>query len=71
MESKGFFQFEIITNVLVSSFRFFEYICYGSMNIVIISVCVDRLQTSEFDVFRRQILTSKHGPTSESVNFIQ
>ena len=30
METKGFFQLEIIISGLFSSFDLFEYICYGS-----------------------------------------
>ena len=32
---KGFFQFEFIISVLVSSFRFLEYLCYESTAIII------------------------------------
>ena len=41
MDTKGFFQFKIIIDVLVSPFRFIEYFCYGSTairNILILSV---------------------------------
>ena len=47
----------------------FEYICYGST--VIINVyffqCGDRFYTTEFDVYRRQNLTSKIVPRTENV----
>ena len=52
-ETKGVFQFEIIINVLVSSFRFFEYLCYGSTAFIKVS----RFQC-EID-FRRQRLSAK------------
>ena len=68
METKGFFQFKIIINVLVSSS--FEYLCQESTtfrNIVIIPVR-DRLYMSEFDVYRYQRLTYKGGPRAEKVN---
>ena len=48
----------------------FEYLCYVSIAIIIILFfqCGDRLWTSESDVCRRQILTSKDGPRAERVN---
>ena len=36
----------------------------------ILFLCGDRLETSESDVFRRQILPSKVDPRSEGVNYI-
>ena len=57
---KGFFQFKIIINVLVSSFRFIwiRYLSYGSMAIIIFWFFQswDRLYTSESDVYRRQMV---------------
>ena len=62
LEAKGFFQFEIIINVLALSDKF-EYLCYGSTAIRNISnlTC---LQCGE----RRQILTSKVDPRAIRVN---
>ena len=41
----------------------FEYLCYGSTTIIkkifLLLQCEDRLWSSESDVYRRQILTSK------------
>ena len=60
--AKGFFQFEIMTNVLVSSFCFiwipvlWVYDQYNFFN-----------SSSAGAVFRRQILTSKDDPSAESV----
>ena len=71
METKGFFQFQIIIIVVVSSlFASFEYFCYGSMSIINILPFQggDRLWTPESDVYRRQILTSKVGHRTERVN---
>ena len=59
-----FFQNEITINVLVSSFRFIWistlHYCgvYGHYKYFILSV---QLRTSKYDVYRRQILTSKVG----------
>ena len=70
METKGFFQFEIIINVLVSSFRFiwipmlWVYGHYKYFNSLYVFI---RLYTSETDVYRRQILTYKDGPRTEGV----
>ena len=47
------------------SFHFyFEYLCYESMAIIIFKFFKrgDRFQTSESDVYGRQILTYKDGP---------
>ena len=47
----------------------FEYLCYGStatINIFTLTVR-DRLQASESDVYRRQILTTKVGPLTVRV----
>ena len=60
METKGFFQFEIIINVLVSSFcfiwisMFWVYDNYNMFNYF-----------SAGTVFRRQILTSEDGLRSQ------
>ena len=43
-----FFQFEIIINFLVSSFRFFEYLCYGST--VITNILILTMWGSPLDV---------------------
>ena len=74
METKGFFQFEIIINILFSSFCFIS-ICYGSaviINILILSmrgsslyVRIWRLWTSCSDAYIRQILTYEDGPRTE------
>ena len=47
----------------------FEYLCYGSTVIrnILLLLARDRLYTSEADVYRRQILTSKVGPRTERV----
>ena len=69
MEIKGFFQFEIIINVLVSSFCFTMLWVYGHNKCFYFFQCGDRLHTSESDVYRRQILTYKDGPRTERVYF--
>ena len=58
----GFFQFDIIMNVLVSSPGLFEYLCYGSTTIInsLILLVLGPFYTSESDVYRRQILTYKN-----------
>ena len=63
--------FEIIINVLVSSFRF--YLCYGSTVIIHILMLSMResLLTSESDVYRRQTLTSEVCPRTEYVMLIE
>ena len=75
MEAKGFFQFEIIINVFVSSFRFilipmlwvyghckyFNFFSAGPGY---------RFYASETDVYRRQILTDKDGRRTERVKLI-
>ena len=60
IETKAFCQFEIIIPLYVS----FEYLCYGSMQPLEIISRVQRgidlrrqNNTSEFDVYRRQIRT--------------
>ena len=67
METKGFFQFEIIINVLVTSFRFIwipilwiygQYKYFLSMRGPSLYVKIQRL-------YRRQILTYKDGPRTE------
>ena len=47
----------------------FEYLCYGFTPIINILLfqCGDRLWTSESNVYRRQILTSKVDPHTEIV----
>ena len=75
METKGFFQFKININVLVSFFDSFEYLCYGSktiINIFTLTVWGSTLDLTPYfysveidfrpDVYRRQILTSKVDP---------
>ena len=72
METKGFLQFEIFINVLVSFFRFIWIpVGYGSirpLEIFQFFQCGDRVYTSESDVCRRQILTYKDGPRTERFN---
>ena len=69
---KGFFQIEIIRNVLLALSVSFEYICYGSTAIINILLfqCGDHFYrpTSESGVYRRLILTYKDGPCAERVN---
>ena len=51
----------------------FEYLCYWStaINIFLFLVRVGhRIYTSESDVYRRLILTSKDGPRGERVNIL-
>ena len=67
METKGFFKFEIIINVLASSFRFFKYLCYGCTairNMLILTVWRSALS----DVYIRHILTYKDDLRTERVN---
>ena len=60
---KGFVEFEIIINVLVSSFPcILIYICYGSTTIINISTLTVRGSTLD-NVYRRQILTSEVNPS--------
>ena len=71
MDTKGFFQFEIIVNVSVSSFRFIWIPIlwvYDHYNIYIYS-CSAGIDFSrqESDVHRRQILTSKVDPRAVRV----
>ena len=54
METKGFFQFEIILALSDS----FEYICYGSMAIINVFTLAVRGPNLVPDVYRRQMLTS-------------
>ena len=64
---KGYFQFEIFSNILVSSFRFIWILMlwvYGHYKFLILSA---RFYTSESDICRRRILTSKDSPRSERV----
>ena len=65
---QGFLQFEIIINIFVSSFPF-EYLCRGSTAIInnFTLKCGDRLQTSEFDVYRRQILMPEVDPRTVNI----
>ena len=69
---KGFFQFEITINVLVSSFCLLfknRYVMgLRPLEIFYFFQCGDRIYTSESDVYRHQILTSKYGPRTERVN---
>ena len=65
METKCvFFQFDIIINVLVSSFRFI--ISYGSTTIMNIFILTVRGSTC-----RRQILTSKVGPGLKGFKWVK
>ena len=72
-DRKSFFQFEIIINALVSSLRFIWihmlWVYSHSFFLFLRSPHWKywRLKTSESDVFRRQILTSKDGPRAERV----
>ena len=52
-----------------------EYLCYGSTAVVnlLLSFSLefgDGLYTSEFDIYRRQILTYKDGPGAERVRSV-
>ena len=67
LETKGFFQVEIIINVSVSSFRF---IWNFWIPLELFLQCRDRLWTSESDVYRRQILTTKVYPRAVRVKYI-
>ena len=64
----GFFQFTIITNlsktlINLALFDSLEYLCYGSTAVInILNIPVDRLYTSEPDVYRRLVLTYKDRP---------
>ena len=67
---KGYFQIEIIINVLVLSFRVHLSTYVMRLRPLIIFEffqCGDRLFTSESDVYRRQILTYKGSPHAERV----
>ena len=72
METKGFFfQFEIVINVLLSSSAPFECLSYGVHGLYIICNSFSArtvLRRQNMTVFRRQILTSKDGPSAERVN---
>ena len=66
---KGFFQFKITINILVSSFRFIwipMLWVYGHYLIMIKNICTLTVRgsnlESESDVYRRQILTTKVAP---------
>ena len=63
METKGFFQFEIIINVLVSSFWIIR-------NIFTLTVWESTLDV-RICLYRRQILTTKVDPHTVSVNMLQ
>ena len=70
MEIKGLvFNLKSAYMSLLALSALFEYLCYGSAAIKHISLfqCRDRFETSESDVYRRQILTSKVGPCVEEV----
>ena len=43
----------------------FEYLCYGSRPAI--NICGDRLSSSESDVYRRHILTTKVDPRAVRV----
>ena len=65
-DEKVFFKLEIIISVLVRSFcLLFEYLCqlwiYHHHHYVFFQ-CGERLQTSESDVYRYQIVTTKVDP---------
>ena len=77
METKGFFQFQIIINVLALS-SLFKFVSQGSTNIIniVFFQCGDGLYTykdsevfymSDSDIYRRQILTYKECPHAERV----
>ena len=61
-----FLQFKIIINIIISSF-YLRYAAKVVIN-VFLSQRGDRLKTSQSDVYRRQILTSKVGPRAVMVN---
>ena len=67
METKGFFQFVIIINVLASYFRFIWIPILRVYHQQKFFPCGDRPYTSESDVYRRQILTYKNGPRAGRV----
>ena len=67
METKGFFQFEIILNVLVRSFRLMWILIFwvaGHYKYVLLSVLGPSLYVR---IYRRQIRTYKDGPRAERV----
>ena len=71
MGTKGFFQFEIILNVLVRPYLFPLHLNTYVMGLRPVEIfkflqCGDRLYTSESDV-RRQILTYKDDPRTVGV----
>ena len=73
---KGFFQFEIIINILVSSFRFIwiPMLWFYGVSKLFISFSAgtvfkrQNLPSTESEVIGRQILTSKDSPRAEMVN---
>ena len=71
MDTKFFFYYEIVINILVSSFRFIwipVFWVYGHCKYFHFFQRGDRLSMSESDDFRRQNLTSKVGLRAERVN---
>ena len=70
MRLKGVVYFEIIMTVLVSFFPIHLNTYVMSLlpvEIFLILECGDRLKTSESDVYRRQILTTKVDPRAVKV----
>ena len=63
-----FFQFLIILNVFFPLHLNTYVMGYGHYKFVLFFQCVDQLQTSESDVYRRQNLMSKVDPRTERVN---
>ena len=62
----GYFRFEVIIKVLVSYFRFIEYICYESTAIINILILSVRGSTLDVRIWRLQ--TSNVGLRTERVN---
>ena len=68
MATKVIFQFEIIINVLVSSFRLISiYLCCGSKAIIKQSISYSAGTVLYVRICRRQILTYKDDPRAERV----
>ena len=66
---KGYFQFKILPNVSVSYFWFIwiPMLLFYEHHKYAIFLSAGRLYTSEFYVYRRQILTYKDGPRAKRV----
>ena len=76
MKTKGLFHFEIIINILGGFFRFIWIPTCCRYTAIINSLILSargggegRLYTSEYDVYRRQILTYKKVPRTVRVTF--